>query len=81
MNTNKANQRGSPHNQCFSNEYISLCTLYLIDGNQYTLVHLSLKEKIKAIRNPDDEQLQLIHSEMCAWIKRLIKIYETAEDQ
>lgn len=80
MNTTKSNQRGSPQKQYFSNDYISSCALYLIDGKQYTSAHLFLNEKIKEIRSHDDEQIPLTYHEMCDWVKRLIEIYETTED-
>ncbi len=69
-----------PERYKFSNSYISSCALYLLDGTRYTFLHRYLSDKLHEIRSSEEEQELLTFSEMCDWVKRLIEIYESTED-
>lgn len=76
----KQKEPGKPERYKFSNGYISSCALYLLDGVRYTFLHSYLDNKINELRSPEEEQKLLTFSEMCDWVKRLIEIYESPED-
>ena len=69
-----------PERYKFYNSYISSCTLYFLDGTRYTFLHRYLSDKLYEIRSSKEEQKLLTNSEMCDWVKRLIEIYESTED-
>lgn len=79
MNTSKCNQAlksPEPKRQCFSNDYLVHCALYLIDGKPNTGAHYFFIRILNEMRHPEAEAAQITYCELCDWLRRLLEVYE-----
>lgn len=79
MNTNTSKHAlkpPEPKRQCFSNDYLAHCALYLIEGKPDSGAHYFFIRTLNKLRDKDVEVTPISYCELCDWLRKLLEAYE-----